>query len=86
MGEEGDLLFAISTSGNSQNVINAVAAAKKLGIVTVGFLGCGGGRLAGMVDHAIMVPSDDTQRIQEGHIALGHIIIEQMERSLPPSR
>jgi D-sedoheptulose 7-phosphate isomerase len=86
LGEAGDMLFAISTSGNSQNVINAVAAAKKLGIATVGFLGIGGGRLAGMVDHPLVIPSDDTQRVQEGHITLGHIIIEQMERSLAPSR
>lgn len=86
LGEEGDLLFAISTSGNSQNVINAVATAKKLGIATVGFLGIGGGSLALMVDHPLIIPSDDTQRVQEGHITIGHIIIEQMERSLAPSR
>lgn len=75
LGEKGDILFAISTSGNSTNVICAVETAKKLGLITVGFLGCDGGKLAQLVDHPLIVPSDDVQRIQEGHITLGHIII-----------
>jgi len=80
LGVPGDILFAISTSGNSENVIRATKAAKQIGLVTVGFLGCGGGELAGLVDHALIVPSDDTQRIQEGHITMGHIIIAKMEQ------
>jgi D-sedoheptulose 7-phosphate isomerase len=75
LGRSGDILFAISTSGNSQNVINAVNAAKKLGITTVGFLGASGGKLAGLVDYPLIVPSNDVQHIQESHITIGHIII-----------
>ena len=82
LGAPGDILFAISTSGNSENVIRATKAAKRIGLVTVGFLGCGGGKLAGLVDYALVIPSDDTQRVQEGHIAMGHIIIASMEQIL----
>jgi D-sedoheptulose 7-phosphate isomerase len=82
LGRKGDLLFAISTSGNSANVVKAVAVAKEMGIVTVGFLGCSGGELAGMVDYPLLVPSDDVQRVQECHITIGHIIIETAERLL----
>ncbi|HBZ00962.1 MAG TPA: phosphoheptose isomerase [candidate division Zixibacteria bacterium] len=82
LGAPGDILFAISTSGNSENVIRATKAAKRIGLVTVGFLGCGGGKLASLVDHALVIPSDDTQRVQEGHIAMGHIIIANMEQIL----
>lgn len=83
IGLKNDILFAISTSGNSQNVINAVKAAKEIGIATVGFLGGDGGKLAGLVDFPLLVPSGDTQRIQEGHITIGHIIIEQAEKDFP---
>ena len=83
IGLKNDILFAISTSGNSQNVVNAVKAAKEIGIATVGFLGGGGGQLAGLVDYPLLVPSRDTQRIQEGHITIGHIIIEQAEKDFP---
>jgi D-sedoheptulose 7-phosphate isomerase len=82
LGEPGDILFAISTSGNSKNVIEAVLEAKKIGIVTVGFLGGDGGRLATLVDFPLVVPSDDTQRIQEGHITIGHIIIGMAEKGI----
>jgi D-sedoheptulose 7-phosphate isomerase len=82
LGAPGDILFAISTSGNSENVIRAAKTAKRIGLVTVGFLGCGGGKLACRVDHALVIPSDDTQRVQEGHIAMGHIIIASMEQIL----
>jgi D-sedoheptulose 7-phosphate isomerase len=82
LGNKADILFAISTSGNSANVINAVLAARKIGMATVGFLGCDGGKLAGMVDIPLLVPSNDTQRIQEGHITMGHIIIAIMEQIL----
>lgn len=80
LGLKGDVLFAISTSGNSQNVINAVMAAKRVGISTVGFLGGSGGKLGGMVDMPLIVPSHDVQRIQECHITIGHIIIGMVER------
>jgi D-sedoheptulose 7-phosphate isomerase len=83
IGLKNDILFAISTSGNSQNVVNAVKAAKEIGIATVGFLGGDGGQLAGLVDYPLLVPSRDTQRIQEGHITIGHIIIEQAEKDFP---
>ncbi len=82
LGNKGDVLFAISTSGNSVNVVNAVMVAREIGIATVGFLGCNGGKLAGLVDIPLMVPSDDTQHIQEGHITMGHIIIASMEQIL----
>lgn len=75
LGKPGDLFFAISTSGNSANVIKAVTAAKKIGIATVGLLGGSGGKLAAMVDFPLIVPSRDVQHIQESHITIGHIII-----------
>jgi len=79
LGRKGDVLCAISTSGNSANVINAVSKAREMGITTVGFLGRNGGKLAGMVDYQLLIPSDDVQRIQECHITIGHIIIEMAE-------
>lgn len=82
LGREGDILIAISTSGNSKNVLNAVAKAKQMGIHTIGWLGGSGGFLKSEVDIPIIVPSDNTQRIQEGHITIGHIICEIVEREL----
>lgn len=77
----GDVAIGISTSGNSPNVLRAIAMAKKKGCMTVGW--CGeGGKLRGEVDLAICVPSKDTQRIQEGHIAMGHIVCGLVERAL----
>jgi D-sedoheptulose 7-phosphate isomerase len=78
IGRPGDVLVAISTSGNSPNVISAVTQAKALGMKTVGLCGSGG-RLKDMVDIAIGVPSTNTQRIQECHILIGHIISEVVE-------
>jgi D-sedoheptulose 7-phosphate isomerase len=75
LGKPGDILFAISTSGNSVNVINAVDSAKKAKVTTIGLLGAGGGKLAGIVDFPLIVPSNEVQHIQESHIAIGHIII-----------
>jgi D-sedoheptulose 7-phosphate isomerase len=84
-GKEGDLLVAISTSGNSPNILNAVAEAKKKGITTVGLLGKEGGALKDQVDIAIVVPGATTSdRIQELHIKVLHITIEAVERSLFP--
>jgi D-sedoheptulose 7-phosphate isomerase len=82
LGKKGDILFAISTSGNSPNIIRAVEASGKKDMITVGMLGNGGGKLATMTNYALVVPSSDTQRIQEAHIAIGHIIIEIVEKEL----
>jgi D-sedoheptulose 7-phosphate isomerase len=78
-GRPGDVLFAISTSGNSANVLQAVAAAKKQGMKVVGMTGSTGGKLKEEADFLLNVPSDDTPRIQECHILLGHIICELIE-------
>jgi len=78
-GVPGDVAVGISTSGNSPNVLHALAAAKSMGLATVGFAGRTGGRLASLVDLCLKVPSDDTPRIQEGHITIGHIICEMVE-------
>jgi D-sedoheptulose 7-phosphate isomerase len=78
-GRPGDVLVAISTSGNSPNVILAVAAARRLKISTIGLTGRRG-RLATMVDVAIAVPSDDTQYIQEAHLAVEHVICDLVEQ------
>ncbi len=84
LGKSGDLLVAISTSGNSKNVLLAVEAAKKKNIKTVGLLGRSGGLLKEIVDLAIVVPSNTTERIQEMHIKIIHSVIESMERNLFP--
>lgn len=86
LGQKGDILFAISTTGNSKNIIKAVCTAMDKGLVTVGFLGCDGGKLAGLVNHPLIIPSDDVQRIQESHIAIGHIIISIVENNLFSNR
>lgn len=82
LGEEGDVLIALSTSGNSQNVNNAIQKAKEKGMKVIGLLGKGGGRSRDLVDIAIVVPSDDTQRVQEGHITIGHILCGLVEQDL----
>jgi len=83
-GNKGDVLLAISTSGNSPNVLLAVEAAKKKGMKVVGLLGKGGGKLKDMVDVALIVDSNISDRIQEVHIKCIHIFIEGIERSLYP--
>lgn len=83
-GNKGDILLAISTSGNSPNVILAVEAAKKRGMKVVGLLGKGGGKLKDMVDLSIVVDSPISDRIQEVHIKCIHIFIEGIERKLFP--
>jgi len=82
LGRSGDALIGISTSGNSKNVLDAMEAAKKMNIATIGLLGRGGGKIAPICDHAIIVPGDDTQRAQECHILIGHIWMEMIERSV----
>lgn len=77
--QEGDVVIAISTSGNSPNVINGVEVAKKKNLTTIGFTGYDGGELALKVDYVFKVPSADTPRIQETHITLGHILCQMIE-------
>lgn len=79
LGRSGDVLVAISTSGNSENIIRAVQKARENGIHVIGFLGKDGGKLKSRCDLPIIVPSENTQRIQEGHITIGHIIAELVE-------
>ena len=79
MGRENDILIGISTSGNSNNILNACDEANKLGMITIAFTGKDGGKLKGMCDLMINVPSEDTPRIQESHIMIGHIICEIVE-------
>lgn len=82
LGSEGDLLIAISTSGNSPNIIKAVEVAKKKNIFIIGLLGGEGGKMSEQVDLPIIVPTKNVQRIQEGHITIGHILCECVEREL----
>lgn len=79
LGRKGDVLIAISTSGNSPNIIEAVKVASEMGLEVVGLTGFDGGQLASLCDVAIIVPSCDVPRIQEVHIAIGHIICEYAE-------
>lgn len=81
-GRKGDIAIAISTSGNSPNVLKGVEAAREGGLVTVGWTGGKGGKLAGLVDHAFIVPSTVTARIQESHMTLGHVICELVDETL----
>ena len=83
-GKKGDILIAISTSGNSANIIKALQTAKESGITTVGMTGETGGKMKELCDHLINVPSSDTPRIQESHIMIGHIICELVEATLFP--
>ena len=82
LGNDGDVLIVISTSGNSPNVIKAVETAKLMGIKVIGLLGGSGGKLKSMVDISVLIPSSNVQRIQEGHITVGHIICELVEDEL----
>ena len=82
LGNKGDTLLAISTSGNSPNIIKATHAAHSKGMKVIGFLGGNGGKLKDLVDLPIIVPSPNVQRIQEGHITIAHIICELVEEKL----
>ena len=82
LGNEGDVLIGITTSGNSASVNTALIKAREMKISTIGFLGNDGGKAKELVDVAIVVPSTDTQRIQEGHITIGHIIFQEVEQEM----
>ncbi|MGD8779606.1 MAG: D-sedoheptulose 7-phosphate isomerase [Ignavibacteria bacterium] len=82
LGNSGDVLVAISTSGNSGNIVKATQMAHKKNMKVIGFLGGTGGKLKTIVDLPIVIPSSNVQRIQEGHITVGHIICELVERGI----
>jgi len=82
MGNEGDLFIGISTSGNSQNIINAFEAAKLKGITTVALVGRDGGKMANIADFTLIVPSNDTPRIQESHLLIEHMICDIIEQGI----
>lgn len=79
IGNKGDVLVGLSTSGNSKNIIAAFETAKEKGMITIGFTGESGGKMKAISDYLINVPSNDTPRIQESHILLGHIICQLVE-------
>ncbi|MBL7825695.1 MAG: D-sedoheptulose 7-phosphate isomerase [Saprospiraceae bacterium] len=81
-GRPGDVLVAISTSGNSPNILNAVESAKAIGMTVIGMSGSTGGKMKALCDILINVPSTDTPRIQEAHILIGHILCALVEQSL----
>jgi len=83
-GKPNDVLIAISTSGNSENIIRAINTAKQNKMFTIGLTGLSGGKMKGISDLIINVPSSDTPRIQESHILIGHIICEIVESNLFP--
>lgn len=82
IGRKGDILVGLSTSGNSKNIVNAFARAKEMGIDTIALTGSKGGEMKNVADLCICIPSDDTPRIQESHIMVGHIICEIIESTL----
>jgi D-sedoheptulose 7-phosphate isomerase len=82
LARAGDVAIAISTSGNSQNVLLGIEKAKRLGVTTIGLCGGSGGRMKTLVDLAIVVPSEKTPRIQECQIMIGHIICERVDELL----
>jgi D-sedoheptulose 7-phosphate isomerase len=84
IGHKGDVLIGLSTSGNSKNIVAAFETAREKEMVTIGFTGSTGGKMKAISDYLINVPSDDTPRIQESHIMLGHIICELVEEKIYP--
>jgi len=79
IGNKGDVIVGLSTSGNSKNIIKAFEIGKQKGLVTVGFTGAGGGGMKALSDYLFNVPSTDTPRIQESHILVGHIVCQLVE-------
>lgn len=82
VGKKGDVILGFSTSGNSKNIVQAFEAANEMELITIGFTGEDGGMLKDLSDFLINIPSDDTPRIQEAHILVGHIICEGVEQEL----
>jgi len=83
-GRQGDVLVALSTSGNSKNILKAILKANEIGMIAVGFTGESGGAMKNLCKYLLNVPSSDTPRIQESHILLGHIICEIVESTIFP--
>jgi D-sedoheptulose 7-phosphate isomerase len=81
IGITGDVLIGLSTSGNSKNIVKAFEVAREKGIITVGFTGSTGGQMKTLSDYLVNVPSNDTPRIQESHITIGHIICQLVEEN-----
>lgn len=86
LGQKGDALLGISTSGNSENVLRAIEQANKTGLLSFGLLGAGAGRIAPICNHFINVPSNVTARIQESHILILHLFCEIIEEDLFPKK
>src|SRR5687768_3698143 len=86
IGNAGDVLVGLSTSGNSGNIVKAFEVARAKKIITVGFTGTSGGVMKGLSDHLLNVPSSDTPRIQESHIMLGHIVCQLVEENIFSAR
>ncbi len=84
IGREGDVLVGLSTSGRSRNVVKAFATARRKRIVTVAMTGASGGDMLALADHCLRMPSEETQKIQEGHIVVGHILCGLIERLMFP--
>ncbi len=82
LGQNGDVAIAISTSGNSQNIVKALESARAKGITTIGFSGRDGGHMPALCDHILIVPSNMTARIQEMHILIGHMLCGGLEQKL----
>jgi len=82
LGQRGDVFLALSTSGNSKNILKGLACARAMGIKTIGFSGNGGGRMAELCDYSVVVPSSVTMNIQECHIALEHIFCMLVEKRI----
>jgi D-sedoheptulose 7-phosphate isomerase len=82
IGEKGDIIIGLSTSGNSENIVKAFATARKKEMITIGFTGKSGGEMRQLCDHLINIPSTDTPRIQESHIMIGHIICQLVEEKI----
>jgi D-sedoheptulose 7-phosphate isomerase len=84
LGAAGDVAVGLTTSGNSENVVRALEAARSLGLVTVALTGAAGGKVTAVADVCVRVPTDDTPRVQEACLHLGHTICELVERALHP--
>ncbi len=82
LGDKGDVVIGISTSGNSENIYKAMKLAKEIGLITIGLLGNDGGKIKGLSDIPLIVPSKNTPRVQESHITIGHIICEGVEKKI----